>query len=345
VKRRVALLSAGVAVGAGAAGVVGRAVVRRHHGPEAPIGDLPPEDLGRVASFDGTELAVRAAGDPSAPVVLLAHGFSLDMSVWCELWPELARDARVVAFDHRSHGASAPAAHGDLSLRAMGRDVAAVLQATSPDRPAVVIGHSMGAMAILAMAEQRPELFGREVVGVVLIGAASSDLLRGAMGSVTELLRPWSGTLRSAARRVDAVRRVATSSRVGVSGVVARVTQFGPDAPHAVVDHVVSLAERTASEVWTDALPELMEMDLRHAVPRVHVPTLVVVGEHDRVTPPAAAVALAAALPQGRLAVIAGAGHIPMLERPLDLDRAIRPLVRETLKIRTRRRTPREGAA
>jgi len=345
VKRRVALLSAGIAVGAVAAGVVGRSVVRRHHGPDAPIGDLPPEDLGRVASFDGTELAVRAAGDPSAPVVLLAHGFSLDMSVWCELWPELARDVRVVAFDHRSHGASAPAAHGDLSLRAMGRDVAAVLQATSPGRPAVVIGHSMGAMAILAMAEQRPELFGREVVGAVLIGAASSDLLRGAMGSVTELLRPWSGTLRSAARRVDAVRRVATSSRVGVSGVVARVTQFGPDAPHAVVDHVVSLAERTASEVWTDALPELMEMDLRHAVPRVHVPTLVVVGEHDRVTPPAAAVDLAAALPQGRLAVIAGAGHIPMLERPLDLDRAIRPFVRESLGIRTRRRKPQEGAA
>lgn len=344
-RKRIALLSAGIAVGAVAAGVVGRAVVRRHHGPEAPIGDLPPEDLGRVASFDGTELAVRAAGDPSAPVVLLAHGFSLDMSVWCELWPELARDARVIAFDHRSHGASGPAAHGDLSLRAMGRDVAAVLRATSEGRPAVVIGHSMGAMAILAMAEQRPELFGREVVGVVLIGAASSDLLRGAMGSVTELLWPRSGTLRSAARRVDAVRRAATSSRVGVSGVVARVTQFGPDAPHEIVDHVVSLAERTASEVWTDALPELMEMDLRHAVPRVHVPTLVVVGEHDRVTPPAAAVELTAALPQGRLAVIAGAGHIPMLERALDLDRAIRPFVRETLKIRTRRRTPREGAA
>lgn len=346
-KRRAALVSAGLAAGAVAAGVVGRSVVRRRHAPEtAPIGDLPPEDLGTVASFDGTALAVRAAGDPAAPVVLLSHGFSLDMSVWCELWPDLARDARVVAFDHRSHGASAPAAHGDLSLRAMGRDVAAVLRAVSPDRPAVVIGHSMGAMAILAMAEQRPELFGREVGGVVLIGAASSDLLRGAMGSVTELLRPRMGTLRGAAQRMDRLRRAAISSPVGVSSVVARVTQFGPDAPHAVVEHVVALAERTASEVWTDALPELMEMDLRHAVPRIHVPTLVLVGEHDRVTPPAAAVQLAGALPDGRLVVIAGAGHIPMLERALDLDRAIRPFVRDVLGIRSpRRRRPTEGAA
>ncbi len=347
-KRRVALLSAGIAAGAVAAGVVGRTVVRRRHAPEAPIGDLPPEDLGMVTSFDGTELAVRAAGDPSAPVVLLTHGFSLDMSVWCELWPDLARDVRVVAFDHRSHGASAPAAHGDLSLRAMGRDVAAVLQAVSPGRPAVVVGHSMGAMAILAMAEQRPELFGREVAGAVLIGAASSDLLRGAMGSVTELLRPRMGDLRGAAQRVDLLRRAATWSPIGVSAVVARVTQFGPDAPRAVVEHVVALAERTAGEVWTDALPELMEIDLRHAVPRIHVPTLVVVGEHDRVTPPAAAVALTAALPEGRLALIAGAGHIPMLERALDLDRVIRPFVREVLQIRSRRRRkaePQEGAA
>jgi pimeloyl-ACP methyl ester carboxylesterase len=346
-KKRVAVMSAGVAVGAVAAGVVGRALMRRRVAPEAPIGDLPPEDLGSVASFDGTELAVRAAGDPTSPVVLLAHGFSLDMSVWCELWPELAREFRVVAFDHRSHGASAPAAHGDLSLRAMGRDIAAVLQATSPGRPAVVIGHSMGAMAILAMAEQRPELFGRDIVGVVLIGAASSDLLRGAMGSVTELLWPRLGGLRTAARRVDRLRRAASSSLVDVSSVVARVTQFGPDASPAVVDHVVGLAERTASEVWTDALPEIMEMDLRHAVPRIHVPTLVVVGDHDRVTPPAAAVELTGALPDGQLAVIPGAGHLPMLERALDLERAVRPFARSALGMDrpTRRRRREEGAA
>ena len=111
-------------------------------------------------SFDGTEIAVRAAGDPDAPVLLFTHGFSLDMSVWHEQWIDLADDFRCVLMDHRSHGMSGDAAHGDLSVRAMGRDIAAVLDAVTPDRPAVVVGHSMGSMAILAMAEQRPELFG-----------------------------------------------------------------------------------------------------------------------------------------------------------------------------------------
>ena len=343
--RRTAAVSAGVVAGALAAGVIGGALVRRRHPRDVePLGPPPPEDLGPVESFDGTQIAVRAAGDPEAPVVLLAHGFSLDMSSWWAVWPELAKDFRVIALDLRSHGASGRAVHGDLSLRAMGRDLAAVLEAVAPDRRAVVVGHSMGAVAILALAEQRPELFGPCIAGVALIGAASSDLLWGAMGSVTELLRPRLGSLQAAARRVDGLRRAVLASPTGLSGVVARVTQFGPNAPKDVVDHVVALAESTASEVWTDALPELMEMDLRHAVPRVRVPAIVLVGEFDRVTPPAGAVALAGALPEGRLVVIPDAGHIPMLERPeavvRELDGFARAVLLPAPRSRSRRRTP-----
>jgi len=330
--RKTAAVSAGVVAGALAAGMIGGALVRRRHPRDVePLGPPPPEDLGPVDSFDGTELAVRAAGDPEAPVILLAHGFSLDMSSWWAVWPELAKDFRVIALDLRSHGASGRAVHGDLSLRAMGRDLAAVLDAVAPGRPAVVVGHSMGAVAILALAEQRPELFGPRIAGVALIGAASSDLLWGAMGSVTELLRPRLGSLQAAARRVDGLRRAVLAGPTGLSGVVARVTQFGPNAPKDVVDHVVALAQSTSSEVWTDALPELMEMDLRHAVPRVRVPAIVLVGEHDRVTPPTGAVALTGALPEGRLVVIPDAGHIPMLETPEAVVRELRGFARAVL--------------
>jgi pimeloyl-ACP methyl ester carboxylesterase len=93
----------------------------------------------------------------------------------------------------------------------------------------------------------------------------------------------------------------------------------------------VGLAERTASDVWAAGLPELMETDLRHAVERIVVPALVVVGEHDRVTPPAAAIALAGALPDGRLVVIPHAGHFPILERPAELDRELQTFARAAL--------------
>jgi pimeloyl-ACP methyl ester carboxylesterase len=351
-RRRTAILSAGVAAGAVAAGAVGRALIHRRRGPDAGPGpwDLPPDDLGTVESFDGTRIAVRASGPPDAPVLLFLHGFSLDSSTWHEQWVDLSLEFRCVLMDQRGHGASGRAAHGDLSLRAMGRDIAAVLAAVSPDRPAVLVGHSMGAMGILMVAEQHPELYGPRIAGVVFVGGASSDLLRGAMGSVTELLRPRMGTLTTAVRRVDRLRKAVLASPTDLRGAVVRLTQFGPDPPHHAVDHVLHLAERASSAVWTDGLAELMELDARHALPRIRVPALVVVGQHDRVTPPAAAVALAGALPDGRLVVLEGAGHIAMLERPIELNRELRAFASRVLGMdaphprRRARRTATEGS-
>ena len=95
--------------------------------------DLPPDVCGPVRSFDGTEIAVRAAGDAEAPILLFTHGFSLDMSAWHEQWIDLADDFRCVFMDHRSHGESGSAPQGDLTIRAMGRDIAAVLDAVAPE--------------------------------------------------------------------------------------------------------------------------------------------------------------------------------------------------------------------
>ncbi len=339
--KRTAALTAALTAGTAVAGAaVGLVFMRRHrrHDHAPPIRDLPPDLRHPVRSFDGTEIAVRAAGDADAPILLFTHGFSLDMSAWHEQWIDLADDFRCVLMDHRSHGESGSAAHGDLSIRAMGRDLAAVLDAVAPDRPVIVIGHSMGAMAILAMAEQHPELFGPRVAGVVLIGASSSELFRGAIGSVTEFLRPNTGTFAMAARRVDWLRRAVLASPTEVGGVVTRMTQFGPDAPPHLVDHIVGLAEHARSEVWTDGLAELMEMDLRHALPQVGVPALVIVGQHDRITPPAAAVELVGGLPDARLVVIEDAGHMAMLERPAEVNHDLRVFARQTLGLKRTRR-------
>jgi pimeloyl-ACP methyl ester carboxylesterase len=332
-RRRTAIVTAGIAAGAVAGGIVARTVVSRRgrSGPEAleDLSAIPPEDLGPVRSFDGTELAVRAAGHREAPLLVFVHGFSLDMTTWHLQWTSLSDQFRCVAFDLRSHGRSAPAASGGLSAEAFGRDLLAVLDAVVDGRRAVVIGHSLGGISMLAAAEAESDRFAERVGGVVYVGSASSDLLRGAMGSVTGLLRPRLGSLRVAASRVNTLRRSILASPIDLSHLVTRLTQFGPDAPPRVVDHVIGLAASARSEVWTDGLAGLMEVDLRHVVQHVQVPALVLVGEHDRVTPPASAVALAAALPQGRLETIAGAGHIPMLERPDELTARVRAFAEE----------------
>jgi pimeloyl-ACP methyl ester carboxylesterase len=351
--RRMASTSTRVAVGAVAAagavaaGLAGQALWRRRRpaGGDATWGP-PPEDIGPIEAFDGTKLAVGAAGPADAPLLLFSHGFSLDMTTWREQWTDLGDEFRCVALDHRAHGRSEIPSTGDVTLRSMGRDLATVLDAVAPEKPAVLIGHSMGAMAILALAEQRPDLFGERIVGVALLGASASNLLRGAMGGVTDLLRPRLGSLAAAARRVDRLRKAILAGPGDVSAIVARVTQFAPEAPDDVVNHVLHLAERTSSLIWTDGLSELMGMDLRHALPRITVPALVAVGDQDRVTPPGVAVELAAALPEGRLFIVEGAGHIAMLERPERLNPELRSLAREAMGLgKTSARKRRKGAA
>lgn len=334
-RKRTALIAGGVATsvaaGAIAAGAVSRTVLRRrseHSQLEGPWWDLPPEDLGPVRSFDGTQLAVRSAGDPEAPMLLFVHGFSLDMTTWREQWVDLSVDHRCVLMDHRGHGASEQPSNGDLSVRSMGRDIAAVLDEVAPGRRVVIVGHSMGAIAALAMGEVRPDLMATSVAGLVLVGASASELVRGAMGSITDLMRPRLGSLLSAARRVDRLRKAVLASPTDLRGAIVRLTQCGPDAPRHVVDHVVQLAERASSEVWVEGLAQLLETDLRHVLGRATMPALVIVGEHDRVTPPASGVQLAAALPAGRFVLVEGAGHIAMMERPVMLCQEIRAFAR-----------------
>jgi pimeloyl-ACP methyl ester carboxylesterase len=336
-------VTAGIAAGAVAGGLVGRTVLnarRRRADPEAheALSLLPAEDLGPVTSFDGTELAVRAAGDPAKPPIVFVHGFSLDLTTWHYQWTHLSERYRCVLFDFRSHGRSAPAAGGDVSPPAFGHDLAAVLASVVQERPALLVGHSMGAMAMLAMAEARPDLFEERVAGCAIVGSAASDLVRGAMGSITELLRPRLGSIREAARRVNRLRHYVLSSPPDVGHLVARATQFGPNASPSVVDYIVALAARAPSHVWTEALAGLMDMDLRNALELVRVPALVIVGEHDRMTPPAAAVALAADLPQGRVEVIEGAGHFPMMEAHEEFNRRLEAFAREVVGRRNRKR-------
>jgi pimeloyl-ACP methyl ester carboxylesterase len=346
VTKRTTILSAGIAAGAVAAGLVGGALWRRRPTGADATWAPPPEDLGPIEAFDGTKLAVRAAGPADAPLLLFSHGFSLDMTTWREQWSDLGDEFLCVALDHRAHGRSEVPVTGDVTLRSMGRDLATVLDAVAPEKRAVLIGHSMGAMAILAMAEQRPDLVGERVAGLALLGASASDLLRGAMGGVTHLLRPRLGSVTAAARRVDRLRKAILAGPGDVSAIVARVTQFAPEASDDVVNHVLHLAERTSSLVWADGLSELIGMDFRHALSRITVPALVAVGDQDRVTPPAVAVELAAALPEGRLFIVEGAGHIAMLERPEQLNPELRSLARGAMGLgKGRGRKGRKGAA
>ena len=175
----------------------------------APTGPPPPGSR-TVTTDDGIDLHVEVDGVEDATLtVLFAHGFTARLAEW-ELQRAAVRDrARLVLFDQRGHGRSAWTRLTAATIDRTGRDLGQVLDATTPAGPVVLAGHSMGGMSILALARQRPELFGDRVVGVFLLATSSGGLVSG--GLLGTVVRTAVGSASSAPKSHRRIARPPTS--------------------------------------------------------------------------------------------------------------------------------------
>jgi pimeloyl-ACP methyl ester carboxylesterase len=292
-----------------------------------------------VVSFDGTELAVNVVGptpdDPAVPTLVFAHAFTLDMTAWHFQWKELSDRYRCVLYDHRGHGRSGPAGPGGYSIQAIGMDLKAVLEAAAPEGPVVVIGHSMGGMGVVSLADQFPEAFGTKIAGVVLANTAAADVLK---GIVSNLGIQASRALLPLARRITAntgrgyrIRSRFFQGQADLAFLVGALTNFGSTAPPSIIEHVVRLSGQAPLEMWGDLITSMFEMDLGDALESIKVPALVLVGDIDRLTPPTSAVALKRRLPDARMVLFRDVGHCAMLEHPREFNRIVEEFVSEVL--------------
>ena len=335
-----ALIAAGATVAAAALGVVGeRYLVRQARSRPDPERDEPleerPGEERRIRSFDGTELAMNVLGPDGAPVLVMVHGFSADLTLWHYQWKHFSTNYRCVLLDQRGHGRSGPGTGGDYSLEALGKDLKAVLDELAPRGPVVLMGHSMGGMAVMSFAEAFPEEFGTRVKAVVLANTAAAELIKAAAGNLGaqmgKLVTAAAVRLARDPRRVYRIRARALAGQGDLAFTVARLTNFGPKPPPSLVEHVARVSARAPVEVWTDLLGSLVEMDLSHALAHITVPALVLVGDVDRLTPPASALTIKRMLPDGRMAVFKGSGHCTMLERHAQFNRVVEGFLEEAL--------------
>ncbi|MEU6284561.1 alpha/beta hydrolase [Streptomyces sp. NPDC047028] len=286
-------------------------------GPYAPP---TPARVLTVESADGARLHVEVHGPDDAPPVVLSHGWTCSTAFWAAQIRELAADHRVVAYDQRGHGRS-PVSHA-CTTEALADDLEAVLAATlTPGEKALVVGHSMGGMTVMAAAE-RP-LFRSHAAAVLLCSTGSSRLV--AESRVVPLpagrVRTW-----------ITERVLGSRAPLGpVTPVALRVLKYGTmgpgSAPHMVeaCARIVHACPRAARHAWSKVLSAL---DLDHGVRELRVPTAIVHGAVDRLTPPVHARALAAALPQCvGLTELTGVGHMTPVEAPEKVTGRIRELV------------------
>lgn len=282
---------------------------------------VPYRELTAV-SADGARLHVEVHGAKGAPAVVLAHGWTCSTRFWAAQIAELAPDHRVIAYDQRGHGASpVPATYAAYSTRALADDLEAVAAATlAPGEPAVFAGHSMGAMALMAAAD-RPG-FRDHAAAVLLCSTGPADLVA---ESTVLPLRP------GRARTWLTGKVLGAPAPLGpVTPLSRKILKYGTMGPGSAPDRVDACARivhacpRRARVGWSRVLAGL---DLRQGVRALTVPTAVLVGTADRLTPPVHARALAEALPAGLgLTELTGQGHMTPIEAPEAVTGRIREL-------------------
>ncbi|MFF4039519.1 alpha/beta fold hydrolase [Streptomyces sp. NPDC001816] len=286
-------------------------------GPYAP--PAPAHTL-TVVSADGARLHVEVHGPKDAPPVVLSHGWTCSTAFWAAQIRELAADHRVIAYDQRGHGRSpaSPACTTD----ALADDLEAVLAETlAPGEKAVIVGHSMGGMTVMA-ASARPR-FREHAAAVLLCSTGSSRLV--AESRVVPLragrVRTWiTGHILGSRAPLGPVTPVAKR-------ILKYATMGAGSAPHMVeaCARIVHACPRAVRHAWAAVLAAL---DLDHGVRELHVPTEVVHGASDRLTPPVHARALVATLPRCiGLTELTGVGHMTPIEAPELMTGKIRALV------------------
>jgi pimeloyl-ACP methyl ester carboxylesterase len=307
--RRRALKTVGVAAGvaaaaAGSAYVAQRAAlaaIRRRPDPDAgTLGQLEFDDAHRLPSHDGGTIYTASRGHGSP--VLLSHGVTITSRVWIKQFRSLPLvGLQTIAFDHRGHGESTIGDSGH-SVENLAADVRTIVEALDL-HDAILVGHSMGGVAVQAFALHHPDVLHERVRGLVL----ASTLAKTSVSA--------SRQLRCLAERVTGgfdLRQV--MDRPNLGSMFARVG-FGrePLASHIELNRemLASCDSVTAQEATT----ALLGLDLTAELPSLDIPTLVLCGTADVITPPAESRRLARLIPDARLHLFEGAGHMLMLER------------------------------
>ena len=286
-------------------------------GPYAP--PVPTRELTAV-SADGARLHVEVHGAEHAPPVVLAHGRTCSTAFWAAQIRDLAVDHRVIAYDQRGHGRSP--ANPACSTEALADDLEAVLRATlAPGEKAVIAGHSMGGMTVMAAADRA--VFREHAAAVLLCSTGASRLV--AESTVVPLR---AGRLRTWLTQHVLGSRAPLGPVTPLARRILKYGTMGPgSAPHMVeaCARIVHACPRKVRHSWSRVLDLL---DLDHGVRSLAVPTAVVVGTADRLTPPVHARSLVAALPNCvGLTELPGLGHMTPVEAPELVTGKIRDLV------------------
>jgi len=291
------------------------------------LGELAGDRTSTVVTGDGLALSAEEVdpadgGEPDVTVVYV-HGFALSRRCWHFQRRDLAElvqpRVRQVFYDHRSHGRSGLADLGTSSIEQLAADLDDVLRALVPVGPIVLVGHSLGGMTVMALAEARPELFTERVLGVALVCTAAGEV--GRSGLSRPLLSRYNPLTRNLVRLAEwqpgLVEFVRASGGQLTRQATRRIAFGSRDVGPRLVDFMIEMLHVTPLRALADFVETFGRHDRYAALAALSTCQVqVIAGDRDLITPFSHAERMAAELPDAELVRVPGAGHMAMLEQP-----------------------------
>ncbi|MEU3746553.1 MULTISPECIES: alpha/beta fold hydrolase [Streptomyces] len=265
--------------------------------------------------------------EPAPVTVVFSHGYCLNQDSWHFQRAALRGLVRTVHWDQRSHGRSG---HGvaqsgpdgvPVSIEQLGRDLKAVLDVAAPEGPLVLVGHSMGGMTMMALADRYPEFVRDRVVGAAFVGTSAGHLAEVSYGlplaGVNAVRRVLPGVLRALGSQAELVERGRRATADLFAGLIKKYSFSSKDVDPGVARFAERMIEATPIDVVAEFYPAFAEHDKAAALAVfAELPVLALAGDNDLVTPSSHTEAIAGLLPDAELVIVPDGGHLVMLEHP-----------------------------
>ncbi|MDX2242264.1 MAG: alpha/beta hydrolase [Leptolyngbyaceae cyanobacterium bins.302] len=285
------------------------------------------QETQRIARPDGSEIQVEFYGSPDAPPLILTHGWGPNSTVWYYAKKQLANHFRVVVWDLPGLGKSTKPQNQDYSIEKYARDLEAVLSLVD-NQPAILLGHSMGAMILLTFCRLFPEALGDRVTGMVLVGATYTNPLKTAiLGKLLTLLqKPLIEPLLYATIALSPLLWLISglSYLNGSMYVTAELSGFTGRETRGQLDFTTRLGLLGSPGVLARGVFAMLRFDEMQTLPTIPIPVQIIVGQFDIATRPWAHHRLHRAIPNSDIAVLHPAGHMGLMERHAQFAEVVR---------------------
>ena len=304
-----------------------------HPAKDKPVPDRTGE-VQRITRPDGTELNVEFYGPANAQNVILTHGWTANSTDWYYVKRYLANHYRVIVWDLPGSSDSSLAHNGDYSLERLAADLEAVINLTQ--QPAILVGHSMGGMLTLNFCKLYPQHLGSKVNGLVLVDTTYLNPVKTA---------PASGLLSAIQKPILAP---AMYLMIGLSPLVwlqnwlsyfnvmahlqQRFGSFCGSETRGQLERMTWLQTIVPPWVIGKQMLAMFRHNTTETLPRINVPTLIIVGDNDRGCVPRASHYMQSQIPNAALVTIQHSGHVSMMEQNEQVNAALGAFVAQVAR-------------